>query len=220
MKSRRLTFGVLSLVVCFVLLAVVVPAQARDTTPSIPAAGDELASGKVLATVGIRPQGGQMTNVVLYDQEWGLVSQAGGTGSAFQFKDVSPGAYHLVAYNDELELWAEKDIDVEAGQTLEVALFLKRAAAKSAEITLTAIAPEPAVAKTSAGSACSGVSGDGKNLKIYPVFGQTIVYMSCGKVVAKIEGGGCGCGASGGWHYTYDCQKSETIYVNLPCWRR
>jgi hypothetical protein len=156
--------------------------------------------------------------VVLYDQEWAAVAQAAGTQGEYQFQDVAPGAYHLVAYNDELETWAAKDIEVQPAQTLKVALYLKRAATQSVKATVNALAPETAIGVHRSRAACGGAVGDGRMLKVYPVFGQTIIYMQCGRVAYKIQGGGCaGCGVSGGWRYQNECQKSTPIYVHLPC---
>jgi hypothetical protein len=67
-------------------------------------------------------------------------------------------------------------------------------------------------------SGCSktGVSGDGKDIKVYSVFTETrYVYLQCGKKVAEFGPPSCGC--SGNYRYTYSCQKPPTVYINLPC---
>ena len=72
----------------------------------------------------------------------------------------------------------------------------------------------------SCSSGFSGVSGDGSLLKIHSgYFTQPVIYMQCGRVVAKVAGAGCGCQA-GGWRYVNDCVKSAPIYINLPCPRK
>ena len=68
-------------------------------------------------------------------------------------------------------------------------------------------------------SSCKGVSGEPTMLKVNPYYGVTIIYLQCGHVVSKVTPAGCGCSA-GQWRYTTDCQKSDPIYVNLPCSRR
>jgi hypothetical protein len=56
-------------------------------------------------------------------------------------------------------------------------------------------------------------------IKVFPSNEKTIVYLQCGHVVGKVVPAGCGC-SSGGWRYTSECPKSETIYLPLPCYRR
>jgi hypothetical protein len=64
----------------------------------------------------------------------------------------------------------------------------------------------------------TGVSGEGKNLKISPPITETrYVYLQCGKKVGVFGPPSCSC--NGNYHYTYSCQKPNTVYINLPCFR-
>ena len=63
---------------------------------------------------------------------------------------------------------------------------------------------------------CRNVGGESKQIKVFPSFGATVIYLQCGHVVGKVMSTGCGCSA-GNWRYTTNCQKSAPIYVNLPC---
>ena len=62
------------------------------------------------------------------------------------------------------------------------------------------------------------VSGEANLIKVFPSYQATVVYLQCGHVVAKAVPYGCGMKA-GNWRYTTTCQKSDTIYVSIPCWR-
>jgi hypothetical protein len=62
----------------------------------------------------------------------------------------------------------------------------------------------------------TGVSGEGKNLKISPPITETrYVYLQCGKKVGVFGPPSCSC--SGNYHYTYSCQKPQTVYITIPC---
>ena len=66
-------------------------------------------------------------------------------------------------------------------------------------------------------SSLRSVSGEANLIKVFPSYQTTFVYLQCGHVVAKVVPYGCGKRA-GNWRYTTSCQKSDTIYVTIPCW--
>jgi hypothetical protein len=180
-----------------------VPAQARNVSEASGSIGGEKLTGELL--ISVQRVGGvhSTTNIVLYDKDWKALDEISTRGGSHRFSKLDTGAYHVVAYADDVDAQASADTEVQSRQTAVVALKLENTSSAGAK-------------KVFFGACGSGVSGDGNIVKVSGYFGPAVVYLQCGRVVAEFGGGGCSCGG-GNWRYVNDCTRQKPIYVKLPC---
>lgn len=158
----------------------------------------------IVRTAGLRSA---EASVVLYDRNGKALAEGAPLNGSITFDGLQVGDYKVMAYADD------------GAQSLaqEVPVFVRQTTAL--EMKLAKPAPVKAV-KYGGGSACGGAWGEGSMLKVSAGYGVSYVYKQCGKVVGTIGTYCTGCGRSGAWRYTTDCQKSHPIVITIPCPRK
>jgi hypothetical protein len=205
MKPMRNTLGVFVLMVCLWVVLMVSPVQAKEVKDAPGVEANVEANGKIQVSVQRSLHSRLPIHIVLYDKNWVAISEESSKGGVYTFTGLKTGLYNVLAYTDDAEAQSAKDVQVMGRQTTRLSLQLA-----TAEVDVKA-ADSRAVS-------CGGTSADGRFIKVYPTFGQTIIYLQCGRVVARVEPAGCGC-RGGNWRYINDCKKGPPIYVTLPCHR-
>lgn len=204
MKPMRLTLGIFILMVCLGVVWMVSPVQAQEAREAPDVEATVETNGKIQVSVHRTLYSRLPIHIVLYDKNWVAISEETSKGGVYTFTGLKTGLYNVLAYTDDAESQTAEQVQVLGRQTTRLSLQLETAEAdvKAADVRT---------------ASCGGTSADGRFIKVYPTFGQTIIYLQCGRVVAKIEPE-CGC-RGGNWRYVNDCKKGPPIYVTLPCHR-
>lgn len=200
MKPIRIVWIGMIMAICFGLF--IVPAQAHDVEDGSNALSKSQDTGALLVSVEREARGHSLTVILLYDKAGNTVNEVSTRSNAYRFANLKTGAYRVIAYNEEIGVEARADAEVESAKTAAVSIKLE-----------TQSAPK---AFDNNGSCSREVSGDINQIKVTAFGGPVVVYLQCGKVVATYGDGGCSCGG-GSWRYVNNCQKSQKVYVTLPC---
>lgn len=204
MKTARFLWVVFGFILCFGLIAYAPVAQAGEGSAA--AESGAQFDGVLMVKIQRSYWGNYPVSVVVYDRDWKPVAGAELSGETHRFAGLKIGDYHVAAESDYSEASQVEDVPIFAQKVTEVSLQLQR--------------PERPNAAGAAGlgarRACRAGAGAAGSYPIFPSYGETIIYMQCGRIVGKVLPMGCGCSA-GNWRYTTDCVKSAPIYINLPC---